>query len=85
MEYYWFIEIGGDVGYLFHIVFKMLSLVMIYFLKTALFYTVNGSAFPSIKSCIFTFQKVIHLWKNNQLNLTSKQVGKADLDKLKLI
>lgn len=63
----------------------MLSLVMIYFLKAAEFSPVNGSAFPSIKSYIFTLKKVIHLWKNNQLNLTFKKVGKADFGKLNLI
>lgn len=85
MEYHWSIEIGGGVEHLFHIVFKMLSLVVIYFLKAAEFSAVNGSAFPSIKSYTFTLKKVIHVRKNNQLNLTFKKVGKADLGKLNLI
>lgn len=57
VEYHWSIEISGDVECLFHIVFKVLSLVMIYFLKAAEFSTVNGSHFPLIKSYIFTLKK----------------------------
>lgn len=45
-----------DLGCLFHIVFKTLSLVMIYFLKVEEFSAVYEFAFPSVKDTLISLK-----------------------------
>lgn len=56
MEHCRLTEMSRDLGCLFYIVFKTLSLVMICFLKAEEFSTVYEFAFPSVKDTLISLK-----------------------------